>query len=102
VLVVKLAPSERLRLKPEWKLVELVYCVLNSYADGEAAEARARLQDTDIKQGAQKIVNDLRDTAGRFLLNGSGHGRPTLVHTRDGVNRGKPSVEKEGSQDIYC
>lgn len=39
---------------------------INSLADGEAAEARARLQDL-IKQGAQKIVIDLRDTAGGSL-----------------------------------
>jgi len=36
---------------------------INSLADGEAAEARSRLQDL-IKQGAQKIVLDLRGTAG--------------------------------------
>lgn len=39
---------------------------INSLLDGEAAEARARLQDL-IKQGAQKIVIDLRDTAGGSL-----------------------------------
>lgn len=39
---------------------------INSFADGEAAEARTRLQDL-IKQGAQKIVLDLRDTAGGSL-----------------------------------
>jgi carboxyl-terminal processing protease len=39
---------------------------INSFADGEAADARARLQDL-IKQGAQKIVIDLRDTAGGSL-----------------------------------
>src|SRR6476620_772672 len=36
---------------------------LNSFADGEAADAKARLQDL-MKQGAQKIVVDLRGTAG--------------------------------------
>src|SRR5918998_60685 len=36
---------------------------INSFADGEANEVRARLQDL-MKQGAQKIVLDLRDTAG--------------------------------------
>src|SRR5688572_2967347 len=36
---------------------------INSLADGEATEARSRLQDL-IKQGAQKIVLDLRGTAG--------------------------------------
>jgi len=39
---------------------------INSFADGEAADVRARLQDL-IKQGAQKIVIDLRDTAGGSL-----------------------------------
>jgi carboxyl-terminal processing protease len=39
---------------------------INSFADGEAAETRTRLQDL-IKQGAQKIVLDLRDTAGGSL-----------------------------------
>lgn len=36
---------------------------INSFADGEAAETRARLQDL-VKQGAQKVVLDLRGTAG--------------------------------------
>jgi len=39
---------------------------INSFADGEAADARARTQDL-IKQGAQKIVLDLRNTAGGSL-----------------------------------
>ncbi|HSB29777.1 MAG TPA: S41 family peptidase [Pyrinomonadaceae bacterium] len=39
---------------------------INSFADGEAADARARLQDL-LKQGAQKIVIDMRDTAGGSL-----------------------------------
>jgi carboxyl-terminal processing protease len=39
---------------------------INSLADGEAVEVRTRLQDL-IKQGAQKIVIDLRDTAGGSL-----------------------------------
>jgi carboxyl-terminal processing protease len=39
---------------------------INGFADGEAADARGRLQDL-IKQGAQKIVIDLRDTAGGSL-----------------------------------
>jgi carboxyl-terminal processing protease len=39
---------------------------INSFADGESAEVRARLQDL-IKQGAQKVVIDLRDTAGGSL-----------------------------------
>lgn len=36
---------------------------INSFDDGETADARARVQDL-IKQGAQKIVIDLRGTAG--------------------------------------
>ena len=39
---------------------------INSFADGEANEAKAKLQDL-LKQGAQKIVLDLRDTAGGSL-----------------------------------
>src|SRR5687767_12623320 len=39
---------------------------INSFGDGDAAEARTRLQDL-VKQGAQKIVLDLRDTAGGSL-----------------------------------
>jgi len=39
---------------------------INSFADGESAEVRNRLQDL-VKQGAQKIVIDLRDTAGGSL-----------------------------------
>ncbi|MGH9931434.1 MAG: S41 family peptidase [Pyrinomonadaceae bacterium] len=36
---------------------------VNSFAQGEAADARARVQDL-IKQGAQKMVVDMRGTAG--------------------------------------
>ena len=36
---------------------------VNSFAEGEAADVRARVQDL-LKQGAQKIVLDLRGTAG--------------------------------------
>lgn len=36
---------------------------INSFADGESNEVRTRLQDL-LKQGAQKVVLDLRDTAG--------------------------------------
>ena len=36
---------------------------VNSFAPGEAADARARLQDL-IRQGAQKMVVDIRGTAG--------------------------------------
>jgi carboxyl-terminal processing protease len=39
---------------------------INSFGDGDAAEVRTRLQDL-IKQGAQKVVLDLRDTAGGSL-----------------------------------
>jgi len=40
---------------------------INSFADGESVEIRNRLQDLVTKQGAQKIVIDLRDTAGGSL-----------------------------------
>jgi carboxyl-terminal processing protease len=39
---------------------------INSLAEGEAADVRARLQEL-IKQGAQKIVLDLRNVAGGLL-----------------------------------
>jgi len=39
---------------------------INSFADGESTEIRNRLQDL-LKQGAQKIVLDMRDTAGGSL-----------------------------------
>lgn len=39
---------------------------INSLGDGEANEIRGRLQDL-LKQGAQKIVIDVRDTAGGSL-----------------------------------
>lgn len=42
---------------------------INSLGDGEAADVRARVQDL-TKQGAQKIVLDLRDTAGGLLTEG--------------------------------
>jgi carboxyl-terminal processing protease len=42
---------------------------INSLGDGEAADVRTRLQDL-MKQGAQKIVLDLRDSAGGSLAEG--------------------------------
>jgi len=39
---------------------------INSFADDEAADVRARVQDL-LKQGAQKLVVDLRGTAGGSL-----------------------------------
>ena len=39
---------------------------INSFANGESAEVRNRLQEL-LKQGAQKIVVDMRDTAGGSL-----------------------------------
>jgi len=39
---------------------------VNSFAQGEAADARARLQEL-MKQGAQKVVLDMRGTAGGSL-----------------------------------
>jgi carboxyl-terminal processing protease len=40
---------------------------INSLNEGESADVRAKLQDL-IKQGAQKIVVDLRDTAGGSIV----------------------------------
>ncbi len=42
---------------------------INSLADGEAADVKTRVQDL-VKQGAQKIVLDLRDSAGGSLTEG--------------------------------
>ncbi|HEU4833325.1 MAG TPA: S41 family peptidase [Pyrinomonadaceae bacterium] len=39
---------------------------INSFSDGESTEIKTRLQDL-LKQGAQKIVIDMRDTAGGSL-----------------------------------
>src|SRR4030095_16440556 len=39
---------------------------INSLNDGETTDVRAKLQDL-VKQGAQKIVVDVRDTAGGSL-----------------------------------
>ena len=39
---------------------------INSFANGESADVRNKLQDL-LKQGAQKIVVDMRDTAGGSL-----------------------------------
>jgi carboxyl-terminal processing protease len=39
---------------------------INSFADGEGADVKARVQDL-LKQGAQKMVVDLRGTAGGLL-----------------------------------
>ena len=39
---------------------------INSFGDGDAADVSTRLQDL-VKQGAQKLVVDLRDTAGGSL-----------------------------------
>jgi len=42
---------------------------INSLDDGEAADVKSRVQDL-VKQGAQKLVLDLRDTAGGSLNEG--------------------------------
>lgn len=42
---------------------------INSLSDGEAADVKSRVQDL-VKQGAQKIVLDLRDSAGGSLSEG--------------------------------
>lgn len=39
---------------------------INSFADGDSTEIKTRLQDL-LKQGAQKLVIDMRDTAGGSL-----------------------------------
>jgi len=53
------APAVESRLEPG----KIGVLRINSLADGEAAEARSRLQEL-IKQGIQKVVLDLRGTAG--------------------------------------
>ena len=53
------APAAEARMEPG----RIGVLRVNSFAAGEAADARARVQDL-IKQGAQKIVLDLRGTAG--------------------------------------
>ena len=53
------APAAEARMEPG----RIGVLRINSLAEGEATDARARLQDL-IKQGAQKIVLDLRGTAG--------------------------------------
>jgi carboxyl-terminal processing protease len=53
------APAAEARMEPG----RIGVVRVNSFAAGEAADARARVTDL-IKQGAQKIVVDLRGTAG--------------------------------------
>ncbi len=53
------APAAEARLEPG----RIGVLRINSFSDGESVDARARLQDL-IKQGAQKLVVDLRGTAG--------------------------------------
>ena len=53
------APAAEARMEPG----KIGILRVNSFAAGEAADARARVQDL-LKQGAQKIVLDLRGTAG--------------------------------------
>ena len=50
----------------KWDAARVGLLKINSFADGEAADARARVQDL-LKQGAQKIVIDMRGTAGGSL-----------------------------------
>src|SRR6266508_1388451 len=54
---------------------------INSFDNGEAADVRARLQDL-IKQGAQKIVLDLRSVAGGEIQEGTSVAN---LFIRDGV-----------------
>jgi carboxyl-terminal processing protease len=53
------APAAEARMEPG----RIGILRVNSFAQGEAADARARVQEL-IKQGAQKMVVDLRGTAG--------------------------------------
>jgi len=53
------APAAEARMEPG----RIGVLRINSFAVGEAADARARVQDL-IRQGAQKMVLDLRGTAG--------------------------------------
>jgi carboxyl-terminal processing protease len=53
------APAAEARMEPG----RIGVLRVNSFAAGEAADARSRVQDL-IKQGAQKMVIDLRGTAG--------------------------------------
>src|SRR6267378_5277454 len=53
------APAAEARMEPG----RIGVLRVNSFAAGEAADARARVQDL-IRQGAQKMVLDLRGTAG--------------------------------------
>src|SRR5215210_3146775 len=56
------SPAAEARLEPG----RIGVLRVNSFADGEAADARARLQEL-VKQGALKLVVDLRGTAGGSL-----------------------------------
>src|SRR5260221_12506040 len=53
-----------------WNTVESAQDMINSLDNGEAADVRARLQDL-MKQGAQKIVLDLRSVAGGEIQEGA-------------------------------
>ena len=54
---------------------------INSFGDGDAADVKARLQDL-VKQGAQKVVIDLRATAGGSLNEATA---VTNLFIRDGI-----------------
>ena len=56
------APAAEARMEPG----KVGVLRINSLGDGESAEVRNKLQDL-IKQGAQKLVIDIRDTAGGSL-----------------------------------
>jgi carboxyl-terminal processing protease len=59
------APASEARMEPG----KIGILRINSLETGEAADARARLQDL-LKQGAQKIVVDLRSVAGGEIQEG--------------------------------
>ncbi len=64
-LVVKRSASRAAAAETRMEADRIGVLRINSFADGDAEETRVKLQEL-AKQGAQKIVIDLRGTAGRF------------------------------------
>ena len=62
-LAVKRSSSRAAAAETRMEAGRIAVLRINSFADGDAADVRARVQDL-VKQGAQKIVVDLRGTAG--------------------------------------
>ena len=69
---------------------------INSLDDGEAADVKARVQDL-LKQGAQKLVLDLRDTAGGSLTGGNSSKANLSSGT---VTSHRPLVAKANLKDV--